>query len=841
MRRRGGDQAFFGNRSNRRRESVRGSLSWSGRNSIFDASPFSVNGTKLEKPSYSQNRFNASIGGQLRIPKVFESSSGSFFVNYSANRSNNPFSQFSTLPGATERAGDFSQTAVAQGSIIYDPLSQGPFAGNRVPTSRISPIAAGLLPLIPLPNQDATIQNYRIVQSIPQNSDNLTARISQSLTRRDRLSGSMAWQRREGTQLQLFGFADQSNGSGHNYDVAWSHTFTPRLINNVRVSYNGNRNTVLPFFAYGDDVAGRLGITGTSRVPVNYGPPNLNFTNYGDLTGAGHSLRRVHTFGVNEGLTVVRGKHTMRLGVDIRRLRWNNVAEQNARGAFTFSGIGTAGFDAAGQTLRNTGFDFADFLLGLPQQSSIRYNGADVYLRSTNYAVFSQEEWRVGPNLTLSLGLRYEYFKPFQEKYGRMSNLDIAPGFTGAAVVTGQSLQGPYSGAFPAGLIEPDRNNLSPRTAFAWKPGKRGKTIIRGGYSIFHDSSVFQRIPNSLSAQPPFSTTSSFVTSVGNTLTLGRGFVGASNKTVTNTFAVNRYFLVPYAQTWSMAVQRDMGRGYTLEGTYVGTKGTKLVLDRLPNRAAPGSPLTSEDRRQISNATGFTYESPEGNSVFHSGQLRFNRRMRRSMSFMAQYVLSKAIDNASTFGGQGGIVAQDDRNLAAERGLASFDRRHQFTFTAFVMSPRNTRIRLLRDWNGNIAFTAQTGTPLTASVLGTAANAAGSGATGSGRADATGQPVGSGSGYFNLAAFAVPPAGRFGNAGRNTIPGPGSAIINASFGKSFQLKDSRRAIEFRIAGDNVLNHVNITRFGTVVNAINYGLAANAGAMRSITTTLRLRF
>ncbi len=226
--------------------------------------------------------------------------------------------------------------------------------------------------------------------------------------------------------------------------------------------------------------------------------------------------------------------------------------------------------------------------------------------------------------------------------------------------------------------------------------------------------------------------------------------------------------------------------------------------------------------------------------------------MRRGISWSALYTFSKSIDNASSIGGTGSIVVQDENNLRAERGLSNFDVRHQFQFNGMFTSPfgptgiwlrqRNPWTTVIRDWSLNLQLSANSGSPLTARVLGSVADPGGSGATGSARADATGLPVRSGAGYFNTAAFAVPPADRYGNAGRNTIPGPGSIVLNAGFGRSFQLGESaRRRLELRLEAQNVLNHVNLTSYGTVVNAANYGQPTAAAQMRSVQIVARFRF
>ena len=247
---------------------------------------------------------------------------------------------------------------------------------------------------------------------------------------------------------------------------------------------------------------------------------------------------------------------------------------------------------------------------------------------------------------------------------------------------------------------------------------------------------------------------------------------------------------------------------------------------------------------------GFTYDSSEGNSIFHAIQLRVVRRLRRGVSTNVFYTYSKSIDNASSIGGTGNVVAQDDRNLAAERGLSIFDQRHQLTWTSMLNSPFGERSmflksntlgsRILRSWNLSTSVTARSGRPFTARVLGNVSDAGGTGSVGSGRADATGLAVDAGSGIFNPAAFTVPPSGRFGNAGRNTITGPGLFTVDLSLGRSFTLSDRRR-LEFRVSSENIANHVNYAAIATVVNALNYGLPTSTAQMRQVTAQVRLRF
>jgi hypothetical protein len=351
-----------------------------------------------------------------------------------------------------------------------------------------------------------------------------------------------------------------------------------------------------------------------------------------------------------------------------------------------------------------------------------------------------------------------------------------------------------------------------------------------------------------LSAQPPFADTNTVITSSAAVLTLADAFITTPpGKTVLNSWAIDRYYRVPYAQTWNFTVQRDLPGQLVLFASYLGTKGTRLDTQLLPNRAAPGSPLTAEERLQIGNATGFTYEDSDANSIYHSARLTLIRRFRQGASFNIDYVFSKAIDDASTFGGG---LAQNGQDISAERSLSNFDHRHVLNISYVATSPigHNSRLlaghllagKLLEDWTLSGAIQAQTGAPLNPKVAGNQSDSAGTGATGTTRPDATGVPIEAGPGYFNTAEFVLPLPGQFGNAGRNTIPGPGLVSLNASFGRGFGLGE-RRVLEFRLDATNVLNHVNITSVGTTINASNYGLPLAAAGMRSVGITIRFRF
>lgn len=848
-----GAYSSFGNRR-RTGPQYMGSLFANLNNSALDAAPYSLNGRAVEKPSYARTTFGFNAGGPIKIPKLLPLPLSSFFFTYQGTRSRYPFSRFSSLPTMAERAGDFSQARANVPVTIYDPLSRLPFAGNQVPASRFDPAAAGLLRFFPEPTYTGLVQNYRIVTSTPNTSDNYGVRIGLPLSRKDRISSNMQWQRRHSVQPQLYGFRDTGSGSGMSASLSWSHSFAPRFHNNVSVSLSRNTNLMEPYFAYRENVAAQLGITGTSQEPVNYGPPNLSFTNFGALTDGSASNIRNQTFSVSNNLTyVIRRRHNMTFGFTLRKLQNNSLVYQNARGSFSFSGLMTSGLDARGQPLPRTGFDFADFLLGLPQSTSVRYGADNNYFRGKSLIGYAQDDFRITRRLSLNFGLRYEYFAPYTELRGHLANLDLNPERTKVAVVT-PGVPGPFSGELPDSLIRPDRNNLSPRFGFASRIGKRRGTVIRGGYSIFYSGTSYSQIASQMASQPPFARTISISTSSAYPLTLRNGFPVIPTQKITNTYGIDPNYSLAYAQTWNLAVQHPLPHALLVEVDYIGTKGTNLGVLIQPNRAVAGTLLTAQERLRIPDASGFNYQTAGANSSYNAGQVRLTRRMSRGISATALYTYSKGIDNASSFTGTGGTVVQFIEDLRLERGLSSFDQRHRLQAGYMLASPVGVRgfwrnagwkTAAFSRWALMGSFSMSSGNPYTARVAGNLSNTGGTGAFGTGRAQATGLPVRAGdSKYFNLAAFTTPPVGQYGNAGRNTIPGLFRMSLNASLNRSFRIGppgDNRRQLHLRLNATNALNHVDIVGIGTTVNSSTYGLPTAASQTRTVMLTLRMSF
>ena len=737
-----------------------------------------------------------------------------------------------------------------------------PIANNIIPSACLAPNAAivqGLLKFIPMPNQavGSTNNDYRLIAANPNDSQSLNTRFNTTLTPRDTLAVTYNFQERNASTYQTFGCCDSTQGYGNNGVVNWRHRFGTRNFNSVNLTFNRNTTSVIPFFANGTS-ASVPGILGTSPNPLDAGPPTLQFTNFSSLSDTTPTTSAVWSYGANDTFQYRKGKHNWQFGGGYTHFLNNTTLDSNGRGTFEFSGLSTAAYTTpttcasppcSPLAVAGTGYDFADFLLGAPETSSIRYGNSSTSYRSNGYNMFAVDDYRLATGLSLNLGVRWEYFTPWSEEYGRAANLYIAPNFASVTPVCAQQTTidgvtcGPTVGGvtYPAALMNSDKHNIAPRIAFAWKPWVKGKTMVRGGYGWYFNPSQYNKFESQLSAQPPFAVNHTVTTSSADVLTLATGLQSVPlDQSISNTYAVALNYQTSYAQTWNLSVQQDLPGRLIMEVLYQGTKGTHLDLPEAPNQAALGSSLTSQERLPIPNISTFTFDTPSANSEYESGQIRLTRRLQKGVSANLFYTLSKAIDDAA--------LAQNFYDQAAERGLSTTDRRHVVTANWVVVSPVDaTRgvlsrpawmAKALKDWTLSGSLTAETGLPQSATIQG---NSDGTGSQSTTRANATGLPIDSGSGYFNPAAFAIPPPATFGNAGRDTIEGPGMFVTNFSLSRSVNLKSEQRRLEFRVDTTNTLNHVNPTGLITVVNSAEYGLITNASTMRQITATLRLRF
>jgi len=842
--------------------------------SVLDARPFSLNGEALPKADYNQLHFGAYVGGPLNIPKIFNGGNKTFFfAGWSGTRGSTPFDALSTVPTATERSGDFSALTAA----IYNPATgqQFQFNGqlNVIDPALITPQAQALLQYIPLPNLPGTTQNYHQVTSAESNSDSLSLRLVHNFgpvpaqgnrppggggrgggggggrgRSQNNLNLGLSWTKTTSNIVGAFPSLDGGTSTqGLNANAGWVYG-KGRATNNLRFTYNHNHVSTTNLYSTATDVAALAQIGGVSTNPFDWGIPGINFTSFSGLNDPMPRRELDQTYTISDTVIWSRGKHNWRFGADYRRILQSFHAARNAEGTFTFTGFATAQY-VGGVQQPGTGSDLADFLLGLPQQSSEQF-GADTYdFRANSFDFFAQDDWRIRANLTLLLGLRYEYQGPFTEANNQIVNLDVAPGFTASAPVEPGGT-GSFDGVFPASLIRPDRNNYAPRLGLAWKPMKL--TVVRAGYGVNYNLAQYGAVIQNLAFQPPFAKTATNTATTLDFLKLENAFLSPGVGTTTNNFAIDPNYRLAYVQLWNVDVQRELRGGIVMNVDYNGSKGTRLDTERAI--LIPGS-------------QPFTYESSAGNSVFHAGSIRFRKRLAKGIGLGATYIYSKSIDDASSIGGGGVVVAQNPFDIAADRGLSSFDQRHKFTGNWIYDLPFGENRRFLQkgfvshilagwQWSGN--FTVASGLPFTVRVLGGTLDIQ-RGVSGSLRANLVpGESVSVSNPttkeWFNTAAFCQPgttltnPSATcvnasdttFGDAGRNILEGPGQVTLDMSLNKTIQIKEYR-SLDLRITANNVFNYVNFSSLGTTVNSITFGEVTGVGNMRRVTVQARFRF
>ncbi len=822
--------AAFGNNRRNARSLYNGGLGVLLGNSKWAASPYSFTDRPSPKPSYNDTQIVGSFAGPVKIPGL--RNRATLFAGYQHTDDHNATTQSVLMPTAAERRGDFSGSLDGFGRPVrlIDPATGAPFAGNVIPQARISPQAASLLRLYPATNVDggpstslrASGANYETPVLAATRQDALQLRFMETLNLRNQLTGNVSLQRTTTDTANVFGFVDAGTVSGIDVPITFYHRFSQFLSMRLRYQHTRLATDVTPYFANRENVAGDAGIGGINQDPVNWGPPTLTFASgIAGLSSAQFASNRDLTHGVGGESIWSRGRHTITAGGDTRVRRLDIVSQQNARGAFTFTGAAT-------------GSDVADFLLGLPRASAIAFGNADKFLSATSADAYVTDDWRVNPTLTANIGLRWEYESPFSERFARLVNLDIAPGFTSARPVIGN------------GSLRADVRGFQPRIGVAWRPVAGSSLVIRGGYGIYRNSSVYQALTLLLAQQPPLSTTVSAESSVAHPLTLANGFVGSTTGTP-NTFAVDPDFRVGYAHNWQLLAQRDLPASLTITATYLGTKSSHLMQELLPNTYPIGAVNPCP-----ACPAGFVYLTSNGSSTRHAGQVLLRRRLRNGLTASAQYTLAKATDDAAAaFAGvslNGVAIAQDWLDLGAERAASNFDQRHLLTAQLQITSgvgigggalATGVRGSLLKGWTVTSQLNAGSGLPLTPSVL---TSVPGTGVVGSVRADylpAADATVVPGA-YANPAAFAAPAAGRWGNAGRNSIRGPAQFSMNASLGRSFLWGD-RFTLDWRFDATNVLNRVTFSNVNTIVGSPQFGLPIQANTMRKLQSSLRWRF
>jgi len=763
---------------------------------FFDLSDGNRDGN-LDKPPFKRNQFGAAFGGPIIKDKTF------FFFSYEGLRQR----QGITLPVATVPTD-------AQRATVTDPAVRK------------------LLALIPSPNFGAT--GFTGSATAPVDLDQWTGDVSHTLGANDRLHGYYAIQRdkRGEPVLQgntLPGFGDTRQSRRQIFTLNETHTFGANMVNEARLGFNRIRITFTPNaqlnpadFGINNGINRAIGLPqiNVTGATLNFGGPNGFPQGRGDTAVV-----------FSDTLSYLRGRHSLKFGGEFRRFYNNNFG----------TSIGSFGFANMNAFLAGTANLFT---VTLGDNSNSVGTGA--------LGFFTQDSFKLRPNFTLELGLRYDWNMTPTERYDRFVIFDPA---TSSLVRIGSGIDEIY---------RQNNKNFQPRLGFAWDPFKDGKTSVRAAYAILVEQPITGLV-SPTAGNPPFATPVALPASVP-TVNLGEALSRVQASNTLSPTSISHDFDNAYVQSWNLNIQREIRQGLDVSVGYFGSKGTHLQITRnlnqiLPDGTRPFPRLAASSAiLPNTNLANITQRESGGNSSYNALWVTANKRFSQGLQFNTSYTFSKSIDyNSRT---NQGITVQDSYNVRGDRGLSDFDARHRFVINTIYELPFKGN-RLFAGWQVSTIVQAQTGNPVNIIIGSPAAIGAIPGfnanvLTGLAtiRPDLIGpiERIGKVNPWFNNtvcdprnpagcpsgSVFALPVAFvggrnvvRFGSLGRNVVTGPGFTNVDFSVIKNTKITESLR-VQFRAEFFDLFNHAN---FGQPVqpgqvNAIALPAPAVFGVIQS---------
>lgn len=828
------------------------------RNNIFDSNSWFGNATKQPRPHFSQNIFGATLGGPVLRNRLF------FFTDYQGwRRGKGTTSSVRTVVPQAWRRGDFSSLA----RQLYNPFSQvanvgangvttyvrQPFPDNQIPLALINPVARNLFAhpeLYPLPLFGSNANNWNGIGHTGVNDNQGDAKIDFYASTKDQISSRFSKGDREAPAVDAMRVNPTTPTSTPTVSgmLSWTRTISPTLLNEARLGFNRlHESNLVQDTGNIGNLAQTLGISGGNSA----GPGLPQFT-FSDATSIGNrgsvSVATSNIFQYGDSLTLTHGRHLFKTGFELLRFQQNRFYGSN-NGTFGF-------FDFNGQYTQqigvsNTGSGVADFLLGYPDSLG-RSVSAPWGHRSIRWGSFFQDDFKLRPNLTLNLGLRYEYVTPYVEVANRQANFDMK---TGKELFAGQN-------GNSRALYHGEKNGWQPRFGLAWTPGAfHGKAVLRMAYGILNyleSTGTNRRLP----MNPPF--VYDFAQTFDNRFlgtTITDGFpVPVANSQPSGSLRLYPDVLKPaFIQQWNVTAEYQITRDLTLSVGYVAQDADHLVLsNRYWSQAVIGTIPLQQRRRSYSVlplATEVVLTDPVLKQNYQSLQVNVRKRLSAGLEFTAAYTWSHDMsDNAGFYGTSVGNSAnmQNYADRRSEWGPAAMDIRHNFisSFNYELPAGRGKRFlstapgfvnAVLGGWVTSGVLTLRTGLPLTigesSDVSNTGSLAPRPNALASGNLPSDRRTPDH---WFNTAAYALQAPNTFGNTGTGTVRNPG--ITNLDFGlqKRFYIKE-KTYIEFRAEAFNLTNTPLFTTVGRTLGSSTFGKITGAEAEREMQFVLKLYF
>jgi hypothetical protein len=801
------------------------------RNDKLDANDFFNNRSGAVKRAFRRNIFGGTLGGPIVRDKAF------FFIDYEGTRQVDSGPSLASVPLAQYRTGDLSRFSQA----IKDPSTGQPFPGNIIPQTRIlNPVAKALFAnskLYPLPNQigfgPIGVTNNVLGRTANfLNNDQADMKVDLRLTESDNLSGRWSISRyRQGPAQAVLptSMVQGLNAPTTGAVATWIRTISPSIVNEAeaRIGYSRDVTTSLwldPNGVLGADGNAKLGIPGSQPISGASGVQmGDGLTNVGSGAAIGDTVENKYQIGNN--LTISRGVHFLKMGGQLIRFQQNRYYAGN-NGALGF-------FDYS--TGKYTGSGFADFLLNQLSEKGRGSVAGKWGHRHSRAGIFFQDDWKLRKNLTVNLGMRWEYTQPVYEVADRQSNFDLTTGKQLFAGENGNSRS----------LFDAYHKQFMPRVGLAWVPDVlNSKLVARGGYAIIsflEGTGANLRLP----LNPPFFFESDTVYDLSAPGDISKGFTDVTPLNVASgqVRAWDPHLRPQFTQQWNVSLEYQFSNTFSLTAAYVGQRATHLVVPREGNQPLAGSgPISTwlplQQRRPLYRYVPLitniaTTDSPS-TMDYNALQLSGRKRMSRGFEFVGSYTLSKTLtDNRGFYGGGTyingeGAYWQDAYNRRSDRGRSFFDARHNFSLGGTWDLPVGSSRTFGRDmsgiadlvlggWNTSFLVLAHSGFPVT--VLGRdATNQAVRGNVRANRYRALTYQNQSIDNWFGTGntlcvagvndgrcAYGDAAAGLFGNASIASEQAPSFFDLDGSIGKKFKLTE-RRYFDFRVEFFNLFNH-----------------------------------
>ena len=807
------------------------------RNDAFDG----TNYFSTSKPAFRQNQFGGAIGGPIIKDKMF------FFASYEGFRRIEGINRAVSVPTVAQRNGDFSAD-----KPIYDPNSLDPstglraqFAGNQIPTTMFSQVAVNALnALYPLPNRPGEVNNLFATAFQHITSDQVNGRIDDRLGSSDSLFGRWTWVRVN--RLIPFyvagglpNFPQVYDDPADNFVLSETHNFSSNTVNQAEIGYNRHVQKAEDSQQH-VPIDQQLGITGTSAQYL--GNPSITVSGLG-TTGVISNApndRKDNDYSFLDNISHVRGNHIFTMGAKLVFEQVNGQVTPSGHGSFTFNGTFTSQLSPTG-TVAGTGNAFADFLLGYPFSSarccvagSPHHNN-----RRREIGTYFEDDWKVRSNLTLNMGIRWDYFGHLYDVNNHFDFPDITKAPNLVLLFAGQN-------GVSRSIANPQYTDFAPRFGLAYT--LHSKTVIRAGYGIFFNpTSMVYGVTAGI--DPPFVDQSSFTSSkITPQLTLANAFPAALAVASSVYTGWNPNRADPYSQAWNLSIARDLGHQMILTATYVGNKGTHEDMGALNINAPPPGPGPIQARRPIPTISNVSLDEDIGKSIYHGLEIKGEKHFSRGLGFLASYTYSKCIDTGSIgsrYDGADG-PGRNPFNLAAARGLCDNDERNRFVANALYNLPfgqgrSGLPALLIAGWRVEGILTLDAGQPFSVLLPNDNSN--------TGRLQdypdlVPGQNPNNGPRtpieWFNVNAFQEPTPFTFGDALRNMTIGPPLKNLDFSLTKDFRITE-RQSIQFRTEAFNILNHANFFQPGRVFGTPSFGVIGAAFDPREIQFALKYMF